>query len=217
MKADLVSRVIVATDDERIALAVSAHGSEVRLTSPSAPTGTDRVAEVAQSLDAELIVNVQGDEPLIEPSTIDSAIAPLIGEADTGISTTSEPITSAEDVFNPAVVKVVSDVHGYALYFSRAAIPHHRPHTTLELLREDPALLRHYRKHTGLYAYRARVLREFVKLPRSALEQIEGLEQLRALENGYRIRVVPVDHRSIGVDTLQDYETVRKILEESEQ
>ena len=216
--ARLVSRVIVATDDERVFAAVVDHGGEARMTSPTAATGTDRVAEVAASLDADIIVNVQGDEPVIEPSTIDAAIEPLLEQSEIQISTTSEPITSAEDVLNPSVVKVVTDSNGYALYFSRAPIPFIRPQSALamaEALSRDSALLGNYRKHTGLYAYRSGFLRQFVRMQPSRLERIEGLEQLRALENGYRIRVVRVEHRSIGVDTLQDYEIVKRIFEET--
>jgi len=216
-RACLVSRVIVATDDERIAEAVEAHGGESRMTSPNLTSGTDRVAEVAAQLDSEFIVNVQGDEPLIEPSTIDAAIEPLIKDQQIQISTTSEPIDSVEDLFNPGVVKVVSDARGFALYFSRSPIPYARlaGGLTLEdLLRADPALLSNYRKHSGLYAYRAGFLRQFARMEPSPLERLEALEQLRAIENGFDIRVVRVEHRSIGVDTRQDYERVKRLIEE---
>ena len=216
-RACLVSRVIVATDDERIAEAVEAHGGESRMTSPNLTSGTDRVAEVAAQLDSEFIVNVQGDEPLIEPSTIDAAIEPLIKDQQIQISTTSEPIDSVEDLFNPGVVKVVSDARGFALYFSRSPIPYARlaGGLTLEdLLRADPALLSNYRKHSGLYAYRAGFLRQFARMEPSPLERLEALEQLRAIENGFEIRVVRVEHRSIGVDTRQDYERVKRLIEE---
>ena len=217
-RARLVSRVIVATDDQRIVDAVHMHGGEARLTSPDAQSGTDRIAEVAATLDAEIVVNVQGDEPLIEPATIEAAIEPLIDDLQTDISTTSEPITTVEDVFNPGVVKVVTDAHGFALYFSRSPIPYIRsaPGLTLEeLLRRQPALLARYRKHSGLYAYRRSFLPEFTRLAQTPLERQESLEQLRALENGFRIRVVRVAHRSIGVDTAQDYERVKRLIEEN--
>lgn len=216
--ARLVSRVIVATDDDRVAAAVAAHGGEARMTSRAALSGTDRVAEVAASLDAEIIVNVQGDEPVIDSSTIDAAIEPLLEDPKIDISTTSEPITSPDDALNPSVVKVVTDTNGYALYFSRAPIPFIRSESGLalaETLTRDNRLLINYRKHTGLYAYRSGFLKEFVRMQPSRLERIEGLEQLRALENGHRIRVVRVEHRSIGVDTLQDYEIVKRIFEET--
>ena len=217
-RARLVSRVIVATDDERILEAVRSCGGEARLTSPDAQSGTDRVAEVARSLDHEIIVNVQGDEPLIEPETIDAAIEPLIRDRQIRISTTSEPITSVEDVFNPSVVKVVTDANGFALYFSRSPVPHVRPAPGLTLeqqLRSAPELLSNYRKHSGLYAYRSQTLCDFARLPQSPLERLECLEQLRALENGLRIRVVKTSSRSIGVDTEQDYERVKRLIEEN--
>jgi 3-deoxy-manno-octulosonate cytidylyltransferase (CMP-KDO synthetase) len=217
-RATLVSRVIVATDDFRIAEAVSAYGGEARMTSSSLASGTDRVAEVAAQMDSEFVVNVQGDEPLIEPSTIDAAIAPLIEDSSIQISTTSEPITTVEDVLSPSVVKVVADARGFALYFSRSPIPYHRVAANMSLeesLRTDPTLLSDYRKHSGLYAYRAGFLRQFARLQPSPLEQLEALEQLRAIENGFEIRVVRVEHRSIGVDTAQDYEQVRRFIEEN--
>jgi len=216
-RACLVSRVIVATDDERIAEAVEAHGGESRMTSPNLTSGTDRVAEVAAQLDSEFIVNVQGDEPLIEPSTIDAAIEPLFKDEQIQISTTSEPIDSIEDLFNPGVVKVVTDARGFALYFSRSPIPYARLAGELALeesLRADPSLLSNYRKHSGLYAYRAGFLRRFARMEPSPLERLEALEQLRAIENGFEIRVVRVEHRSIGVDTRQDYERVKRLIEE---
>jgi 3-deoxy-manno-octulosonate cytidylyltransferase (CMP-KDO synthetase) len=216
-RARLVSRVIVATDDERIAEAVEALGGESRMTSPNLTSGTDRVAEVAAQLDSEFIVNVQGDEPLIEPSTIDAAIEPLIEDEQIQISTTSEPIDSVEDLFNPGVVKVVTDARGFALYFSRSPIPYARLAGELALeesLRADPSLLSNYRKHSGLYAYRAGFLRRFARMEPSPLERLEALEQLRAIENGFEIRVVRVEHRSIGVDTRQDYERVKRLIEE---
>jgi 3-deoxy-manno-octulosonate cytidylyltransferase (CMP-KDO synthetase) len=216
--SQFVSRVIVATDDERIFHAVTAHGGEARMTSPDCTSGTDRIAEVAATLDAEIIVNVQGDEPTIEPSTIDAAIAPLVEDSQLHISTTSEPIIDVEDVFNPNVVKVVTDAGGFALYFSRSPVPHIRPAPGLSLeqaLRMDASLLHHYRKHSGLYAYRGEFLQQFARMQPSALERLEQLEQLRALESGTRIRVVPVEHRSIGVDTEQDYERVKRMIEEN--
>ena len=217
MSARLVSRVIVATDDERIADAARSHSVEARLTSPTANSGADRVAEVAASLNSELIVNIQGDEPLIEPSTIDAAIEPLIEDPQIQVSTTSEPVLDVEDVFNPSVVKVVTDARGFALYFSRSPIPYIRPAPGLTLeesLRGDNRLLSNYRKHSGLYAYRNGFLQQFARMKPSILERLEALEQLRALENGFRIRVVEVDRRSIGVDTWQDYERVKRLIEE---
>ena len=160
---------------------------------------------------------MQGDEPLIEPATIDAAIEPLLENSEIQISTTSEPITSLADVFNPSVVKVVTDTNGFALYFSRSPIPYLRGSATAtleQLLAKDPSLLRHYRKHSGLYVYRNEFLQKFARMLPSSLELLESLEQLRALENGFRIRVVKVAHRSTGVDTLQDYEQVKRFIEE---
>ncbi|HEX8091502.1 MAG TPA: 3-deoxy-manno-octulosonate cytidylyltransferase [Blastocatellia bacterium] len=217
-RARLVSRVIVATDDERILAAVRSRGGEARLTSGEALSGTDRVAEAARDLISEIIINVQGDEPLIEPSTIDAAIEPLTDDERIQISTTSEPVGSIEDVFDTNVVKVVTDSRGFALYFSRSPVPHVRPTPglTLELsLRRDPGLLSNYRKHSGLYAYRSDFLQRFARMEPSRLERLESLEQLRALENGIGIRVVRVEHRSIGVDTEQDYERVKRLIEEN--
>ena len=217
-RASLVSRVIVATDDERILQAVRDQGGEAWMTSPACASGTDRVAEVAAEIGAELVVNVQGDEPVIEPETIDAAIRPLLEDSDTQISTTSEPIADVEDVFDPGVVKVVADGKGFALYFSRSPVPHVRAAPGLSLeesLRAQPSLLENFRKHSGLYAYRGEFLRKFARMEPSPLEMLEQLEQLRALENGYRIRVVRVEHRSIGVDTEQDYQRVKKMIEES--
>ena len=218
-RARLVSRVIVATDDQRIFDSVRKHGGEAQMTPADLTSGTDRVAKVAAGLEADLIVNVQGDEPLIEPSTIDAALSPLLdGDSTLQISSTSEPIAEVGDVFNPGVVKVVCDADGFALYFSRSPIPYVRPSAGLTLeesLEADPALLSNYRKHSGLYAYRAAFLEQFAAMKPSALETLEALEQLRALENGFDIRIVPVEHRSIGVDTEQDYERVRRLIEEN--
>ena len=217
-RAERVSRVIVATDDERIRDAVRLCGGEAVLTSVAAQSGTDRVAEVAAHLESELIVNVQGDEPLIEPSTIDAAIEPLILDSEIHICTTSEPITEVEDVFSPSVVKVVTDASGMALYFSRSPVPFVRPAPGLTLeesLRRNSALLSNYRKHSGLYAYRNDFLQRFARMEQSMLERLESLEQLRALENGFRIRVVRVAHAAVGVDTEQDYERVKRLIEEN--
>ena len=212
-----INRIIIATDDQRIFDAVAAAGEEVMMTSPDHQTGTDRLAEVAAKLDAEIIVNVQGDEPLIEPATIEAAIAPLLADNSIVMSTTSEPIESAADLLNPNVVKVVTDPEGFALYFSRSPIPFPRSavqaHGSIEAaLAARPELLSQYAKHTGMYVYRREFLLNYAKLPSTPLEQSELLEQLRALEHGYKIKVVKVTHRSIGVDTPEDLERVRQIF-----
>ncbi|MGH9841562.1 MAG: 3-deoxy-manno-octulosonate cytidylyltransferase [Blastocatellia bacterium] len=213
-----VHRVIVATDDQRVFAAVVRAGEEAMMTSPDHHTGTDRLAEVAAKLNASIIVNVQGDEPLIEPATIEAAIAPLLADDSIVMSTTSEPIEAAADVVNPNVVKVVTDADGFALYFSRHPIPF--PRTAAAeygsvdaALRARPELLALYAKHTGMYVYRRDFLLTYARLAPTPLEQMELLEQLRALEHGYRIKVVRVAHRSIGVDTPEDLETVRNLLD----
>ncbi len=217
-----IHRIIIATDDQRIFDAVATAGEnipflEVMMTSPDHSTGTDRLAEVAAKLDAEIIVNVQGDEPLIEPSTIEAALAPLLANTSIVMSTTSEPIESVADLLNPNVVKVVTDPDGFALYFSRSPIPFPRAavqlHGSLEAaFTARPELLSQYAKHTGMYVYRRDFLLTYAKLPATPLEQSELLEQLRALEHGYRIKVVKVAHRSIGVDTPEDLERVRNVF-----
>jgi 3-deoxy-manno-octulosonate cytidylyltransferase (CMP-KDO synthetase) len=204
----LVDRVLVATDDMRIFDAVSAFGGEVVMTRADHPTGTDRLAEVAEGLDSELVVNVQGDEPLIIPAMIDEAVAPLRADSSIVMGTLMTPLTSAEDYHNPNVVKVVVDRRGFALYFSRAPIPHPREVTVnAGVLASFPG-----GRHIGLYVYRRDFLLKFPKLPPTPLEELEKLEQLRALEQGYSIRVASTFHTSIGVDTPEDLEQVRALL-----
>ncbi len=213
-----INRVIVATDDERIFAAVQQAGEEVIMTSPHHQTGTDRLAEVAAQLDAEIIVNVQGDEPMIEVATIEAALQPLLDDTSILMATTSEPIDSAADVLNPNVVKVVTDQAGFALYFSRHPIPFPRAEviaygSLAAALQAQPELLERFARHTGMYVYRQDFLLKYAKLEATPLEKMEALEQLRALENGYRIKVIKAAHRSIGVDTPEDLEKVRKLLE----
>ena len=213
-----VSQVIIATDDRRICEAANSAGFEARMTRDNHKSGTDRVAEVARSLDAEVIVNVQGDEPLIDPATIDYAVSALIADEEAQMATTCEPISDINDVLNPAVVKVTIDNEGYAKSFSRNPIPF--PNQAVEeygsikaALRNEPALLFSFRKHTGLYVYRREFLLEFASWPQSESEQAESLEQLRALDRGVRIKVIKAASPSIGVDTFEDLERVRAILE----
>lgn len=201
-----VARVIVATDDQRIAAAVADFGGEAWLTRADHASGTDRTAEVAAALDADLIVNVQGDEPLIAPETIAAALAPMQADATLPMATTCERLDPA-DAANPNVVKVVCDARGRALYFSRALIPYPRHPTQAQAL---------WRKHTGLYVYRRETLLRLTRLPPAPLELAEGLEQLRALTHGVAIHVVETTHVSIGVDTPEDVERVRRCLEEME-
>jgi len=234
-----VSRAIVATDDERILEAVKSAGHEAVMTRGDHKSGTDRIAEVAASLkDVEIIVNVQGDEPLISPETVERAIRGMgergrgeeiqgekgNGERVTegiGIVTTWEPMESAADVLNPDVVKVVVDEHKMAIYFSRSPVPYPREavraHGSIEAaILAEPALLTSFRKHTGLYVYRRDVLLEFAQWPQSELERLESLEQLRALEHGVKIKVIKASTSSIGVDTIEDLERVKSIVEERE-
>jgi 3-deoxy-manno-octulosonate cytidylyltransferase (CMP-KDO synthetase) len=218
-KARNIARVIVAADDERIAKVVEESENEVVLTSVSHQSGSDRIAEVAEKFpENSIIVNVQGDEPLISPLTIEKAVDAILNDETADIVTTSEKIESAEDVLNPNIVKVVSDAEGFALYFSRSPIPFPRAATvkykTLEeALRQDSGLLAMFRKHTGLYVYRREYLLKYTKMPQTKLEQTEMLEQLRALENGARIKVVEAAEISIGVDTREDYERVKQTVE----
>lgn len=217
-----VDRVIVATDSEQIAAAVQSQGIEAVLTAADHSSGTDRVAEVAANIpDAEIIVNVQGDEPLISPATIERAVDTMAAEISkqngAGIVTTWEPIDSLADLLNPDLVKVVLDDDDNALYFSRWPMPYPRdaakrhgsPDAALE---NEPDLWKWYRKHTGLYVYRRDVLLEFTKWPQSQLEQIEALEQLRALAHGVKIKVVEACSISTGVDTVEDLERVRELV-----
>jgi 3-deoxy-manno-octulosonate cytidylyltransferase (CMP-KDO synthetase) len=193
-KSRLCRRVIIATDDERIAAAARRFGAEVAMTRPDHPSGTDRVAEVAARLEANLIVNVQGDEPLVDPAAIDAAVEPLAADPAIPMGTLAAPCEEVADLANPNIVKVVMDRAGFALYFSRLPIP---------FVREGRAETTKYR-HIGLYVYRREFLLALAKLPPTPLEQAEKLEQLRVLEHGHKIRVVIVDKASPGVDTVED-------------
>jgi 3-deoxy-manno-octulosonate cytidylyltransferase (CMP-KDO synthetase) len=219
LAATHVSRAIVATDDQRIFKVVTDAGYEALMTRGDHMSGTDRVAEVAQGLAPDqIIVNVQGDEPLISPQTIDRAIAALTDTAGVQIATTSEPISDPLDVISPSVVKVVTDDTGCALYFSRSPVPYPdeavRRHGSIpQALANEPELLGLFKKHTGLYVYRRQFLLDFKSWPPSSLEQTEKLEQLRALERGVRIKVVAAASASIGVDTFADLERVRALMD----
>lgn len=214
-----ISRVIVATDDEKIFRVVQESGNEGVLTSPDHQSGSDRIAEVAESLEENsIIVNVQGDEPLIPPATIEKAVDAMLADDSIQMATTCEPIHEIQDVLSPDVVKVVLDENNFALYFSRLPIPFPREavrkYGSLEnALRGEENLLSLYRKHTGLYVYRREFLLKFTRLKQTNLEKAEMLEQLRALENGARIKVIEVAESSVGVDTAEDYERIKNILE----
>lgn len=217
-KAKNVSRVIVATDSEEIASVVKADGGEAILTATTHQSGSDRIAEVAADLEENsIIVNVQGDEPLISPAIIEKAVSAILDDASADIVTTCERIGEASDVLNPDIVKVVVDERGYALYFSRSPIPYPRDAArragNLEnAFREDSDLSGKYFKHTGIYVYRREYLLKFAGLSQTPLEKTEMLEQLRALENGGRIKVVEVEETSIGVDTAEDFKRVEQAL-----
>ena len=200
-----VDAVVVATDDERIAAAVRSFGGIAVMTRATHRTGTDRIAEVAASLACEIVLNVQGDEPLIEPEMIEQVIAPLIADPMLEMSTVCAPISDRSDYANPNVVKVVLDRTGRALYFSRSPIPHFR--ASPEARSPNPVY-----KHIGLYGYHRTFLLKFATLPQTPLERAESLEQLRALEHGYRIHTVETKYDSIGVDTPEDLERVRRQL-----
>lgn len=216
-----VSRVIVATDDKRIWQAVTDDGGEAVMTSAEHRSGSDRIAEVAASLPVgSIIVNVQGDEPIISPKTIDLAVNELIGDSTADVATTCEPISEASEILDPNVVKVVCDSSGRALFFSRSPIPFPRESVTrfgslASALENEPDLIATFRKHTGLYVYRREYLMRFTQMPQTPFEKAEMLEQLRALENGAVIKVVETAERSIGVDTEADLELVRSILLDS--
>jgi 3-deoxy-manno-octulosonate cytidylyltransferase (CMP-KDO synthetase) len=198
-----LTSTIVATDDERIFEAARAFGARVRMTRGDHPSGTDRVAEVASAEeDAHIVVNIQGDEPLIDPAAIDAAILPLVHDSDVAMGTLSKKIENPHEIDDPNVVKVVTDLAGDAIYFSRCAIPYYR---------EGRA--GNYYKHIGLYVYRRDFLLGYSSLTVGPLEQAERLEQLRAIENGFRIRVVETEYESIGVDTPEDLERVSRMFE----
>jgi 3-deoxy-manno-octulosonate cytidylyltransferase (CMP-KDO synthetase) len=238
-EAKTVDDVVVATDDERILRAVESHGGRAVMTSPDCATGTDRIAQaVAQFPEADIVVNVQGDEPLMPPDAIDRAVEALKADPDCAVSTAMIRIASEKDFLSPHVVKVVCDREGRALYFSRSPIPNLsriteadvkalgirlealgkateegssslRPNASRLMPLAMPAF-----KHFGLYVYRREALLRFVKMPQTPLERIEKLEQLRFLENGMTIRVVETALDSIGVDTPGDLEQARRILAE---
>jgi 3-deoxy-manno-octulosonate cytidylyltransferase (CMP-KDO synthetase) len=221
--ASAAERVIVATDDTRVAAAVAAFGGEVCMTRADHQSGTDRLQEVVERLDfddRQIVVNVQGDEPLIPPAVIDQVALNLAGSERAGIATLAKRIRSVEDVFNPNVVKVVVDNSQHALYFSRAPLPWDRDEWSDALI-ANSAIARNnmaplageWARHIGIYAYRVDFLHRFVSWPMGRLEQLEKLEQLRALENGVAIHVDEA-HLTIpaGVDTLEDLENVRTVL-----
>jgi 3-deoxy-manno-octulosonate cytidylyltransferase (CMP-KDO synthetase) len=236
VQSSSIQQVIVATDDERIVAAVRGFGGEAALTSPHHRSGTERVAEVAAGIDADIVVNVQGDEPLIQPEAIDRAVAPFTQDPSIMVTTLITPLEGGNDLCNPHVVKVVVDHEGFALYFSRAPIPYPRnvlekiagggplandePLNGVELIKKLdkpevalwPKKLRGYWQHIGLYAFRRAFLLKLTALSPSRLEKQEGLEQLRILENGYKIKTVICSSPSIGIDTPEDVERFTALI-----
>src|SRR5690242_14631872 len=203
-QARYLTSTIIATDDEQIYEAARKFGARVRMTRADHPTGTDRVAEIASAESCDIVVNIQGDEPLIDPDAIDAAILPMTHDDDIQMATLKKKIADPREIADPNVVKVITDLHDDAVYFSRLPIPYHR----------DGAAGVHY-KHIGLYLYRRDFLLAYPTLPVGPLEQAERLEQLRALENGLKIRVVETDYESLGVDTPEDLERVSSLFEAS--
>lgn len=204
--AETVHEVIVATDDDRIIEAVKAFGGQARMTRPDHRTGTERVAEVAAHVEGDVFVNVQGDEPLLDPAAVDTAVEALLEDEHTAVSTVATPIKTTADIMDPNVVKVVLDFDDNALYFSRAPIPWVRDN-------KSGIQVRHM-KHLGLYVFRRDALLEYPTLPQGELEKIEQLEQLRWMENGTKIRVAEVEHDAVSVDVPEDVARVEKLLQE---
>jgi len=201
-QCDFIDQVFVATDNDEIRSAAEAFGARVCMTAATHATGTDRVAEAAEALDTRLVVNLQGDEPLITPEAIRQAVTPLLEDRSLVLSTLKTRITDGSDLGSPHVVKVVTDAKDFALYFSRAPIP---------FMSNQQRAAAAYR-HIGLYVFRKEFLRTFTLLARTMLEQSENLEQLRALEHGYRIKVPTTSYQPIGVDTPDDLVRVENIL-----
>jgi 3-deoxy-manno-octulosonate cytidylyltransferase (CMP-KDO synthetase) len=195
-QAKSLNSVMIATDNERIGRACDEFGASWRMTRADHPSGTDRIAEVAGGLDAEIIVNVQGDEPEIDPGNIDRLVECIQGDPDVDMATLAALFGPGEDIHNPSVVKVIVDQRGRAIYFSRHPIPYHR---------DEDGPRPTYRKHLGLYAYRRDILLRLSTLKPTPLEQAEKLEQLRALEHGITIAVAEVVHESVGIDTPEQY------------
>lgn len=205
-KAKTLDDLVVACDDERILKVVEAFGGKAVYTSPNQPSGTDRLAEVVNAMDIDIAVNIQGDEPLIKPIMIDSLVMALQEEKAAQMATIIKKIEDDSELTNSNVVKVVVDKNGYAIYFSRYAIPYNR---TSEA---DPKKRPIYYKHIGLYAFTKDFLFTFKKLPNSALENAEKLEQLRAIEYGYKIKVVETKFDTVGVDRPEDLKKAEDAL-----
>ncbi len=216
LKAENISRVIVATDDSRIYETVKNFGGEVVMTSAHHVSGSDRIAEVAESLNCDIVVNVQGDEPLIPPKNIDLVVRCLLENPEIPVGTLKTRITNVEDIWNPNIVKVVTSENGKALYFSRLPIPFHRDkwgnqsisQSISQGLDEDIILY----QHIGLYGFNRKFLLQFTQMEPSTIEKQENLEQLRILDNGFKIQVMETEEYSIGVDQVEDIIKIERVF-----
>jgi 3-deoxy-manno-octulosonate cytidylyltransferase (CMP-KDO synthetase) len=206
-QARYLTNIVIATDDERIRAAAESFRARVVMTRSDHPSGTDRVAEAASASQATIVVNIQGDEPMLDPAAIDAAVLGLLEHDEIPMGTLKKRIERPEEVTDPNVVKVVTDRDGNAIYFSRSPIPN---------LRDPAGMPAAYFKHIGLYVYRRDFLLGYSDLPVGPLEQAERLEQLRALENGFKIRVMETEYESLGVDTPEDWKRVSALYEKME-
>lgn len=206
-QAACIDHVLVATDDERIFACVKEFGGQAVMTSADHPTGTDRIGEVVRDIPCDIVVNVQGDEPAVDPAAIDAAVAPLMADETLVMSTLAAPITDIDDLLSPHVVKVVTDINNNALYFSRSVLPGSREGVY------DVSSGR-YKWHIGLYVFRRDFLLSFIGLGQTPLEKAENLEQLRALEHGYPIRVITTPYVGMDVNTPQDLVRLERLIED---
>lgn len=206
VKSKQIDRVVIATDHKKIKDTVESFGGEVILTSPDLPSGTDRVAAAVQLIDTDIVINLQGDEPFVEPELLNSMVL-AFSDSEIYMATPIKKIESDEDLMDPNLVRVVKDVNNYALYFTRNVIPYLRDFNKEEWLPNF-----NFYKHVGIYAYRKSFLNILTKLPESSLEKAERLEQLRVLENGYKIYTVETDYDSMSVDTSEDLKKANQLL-----
>ena len=201
--AKKIDEIYIATDNQKIVKVVNSFGGNAILTSTKHQSGTDRIAEAVENIDTDLVINVQGDEPLIDPNLIDSFVELFKNDYEVYFASAMHRIGTLEDLDNPNVVKVISDLKNNAIYFSRSRIP---------FSRDGEISVENYFQHIGIYAYKKDFLLRYSQLPQTYFEKIEKLEQLRAIENGFKIRMVETDYRSVGVDTLEDLERVRGLI-----
>ncbi len=217
-KSKLINKIIVATDSEKIANHVTSFGGFCELTSPDHPSGTDRVAEVARKIDGDIIINIQGDEPFITSDVIDTVLKVMIKDENVSYASAKTPLSSIKEFFNSNIVKVICDEKDYAIYFSRAPIPYFRDdfdaykrNGKIDFKTEKDILAKTF-KHIGIYGYKWDFLLKFTNMKEGFLEKAEKLEQLRAIENGYKIIVPTVKYNGFGIDTYDDLDRARKIL-----